>query len=241
MAVSNYYAAVHGVLAPPGRIVLTASSSEAYGWLFKLLGDPGDAVLVPAPSYPLLDALAELESVTLQRYALAAEDGFAFHAAAVARGGGARRSRRDARRGRRPREPEQPDRNGRWQEELVALLALAPERRLRRDLGRGLPRLPLLGPPGRRPRRGGGGRDGALVFSLGGLSKSAALPQLKLGWILANGPPVFSRTRSSASSGSRTRTSPSGRRCSSRFRAPRACRRGRPTRSGRACFRTSGR
>ena len=64
-AVANYYAAVHGVLVPPGQIVLTASSSEAYGWLFKLAGDPGDVVLVPAPSYPLLDALAELECLTL--------------------------------------------------------------------------------------------------------------------------------------------------------------------------------
>ena len=56
-AVSSYYAG-RGVDAGPGRFVLTASSSEAYGWLFKLLAAPGDAVLVPAPSYPLLDALA---------------------------------------------------------------------------------------------------------------------------------------------------------------------------------------
>ena len=85
---SNYYAAVHGVLAPPGRIVLTASSSEAYAWLFKLARRiPATPSSSPAPSYPLLDALAELESSTLAATALAREDGFAFHAAAVAGGG----------------------------------------------------------------------------------------------------------------------------------------------------------
>ena len=47
-----------------GQIVLTASSSESYALLFKLLCDPGDAVLVPEPSYPLFDYLARLEGVS---------------------------------------------------------------------------------------------------------------------------------------------------------------------------------
>ena len=46
----------------PDRIVLTASTSEAYAFLFKLLCDPGDTVLVPLPSYPLFEHLARLES-----------------------------------------------------------------------------------------------------------------------------------------------------------------------------------
>ena len=45
----------------PMTLLLTASTSEAYAWLFKLLGDPGDEVLVPSPSYPLFDWLARLE------------------------------------------------------------------------------------------------------------------------------------------------------------------------------------
>ena len=49
--------------APVDRVVMTASTSEAYSWLFKLLCDPGDEVLVPRPSYPLFDYLAALESV----------------------------------------------------------------------------------------------------------------------------------------------------------------------------------
>src|SRR5947209_2811568 len=47
------------------RVVLTASSSEAYSWLFKLLCDPGDEVLTPRPSYPLFEFLAALESVSI--------------------------------------------------------------------------------------------------------------------------------------------------------------------------------
>jgi len=52
-------------------ILLTASTSEAYAFLFKLLCDPGDAVLVPAPSYPLFEHLAELEGVQAVPYRLA--------------------------------------------------------------------------------------------------------------------------------------------------------------------------
>src|SRR6185295_14291211 len=48
----------------PERVVLAASTSEAYTWLFKLLCDPGDAVLVPRPSYPLFEHLTALEGVS---------------------------------------------------------------------------------------------------------------------------------------------------------------------------------
>src|SRR5579871_3465804 len=52
------------------RVVLTASSSEAYSWLFKLLCDPGDEILTPRPSYPLFEFLASLESVRIRQYPL---------------------------------------------------------------------------------------------------------------------------------------------------------------------------
>lgn len=60
-----------GFQVPAEHILLTSSTSEAYGYLFKLLCDPGDAVLVPAPSYPLLDVLGKLENVRLVPYRLA--------------------------------------------------------------------------------------------------------------------------------------------------------------------------
>ena len=50
--------------------MLTASTSEAYSWLFKLLCDPGDAVLVPKPSYPLFEHLTRLEGVRAVPYRL---------------------------------------------------------------------------------------------------------------------------------------------------------------------------
>ncbi|MGE5199898.1 MAG: aminotransferase class I/II-fold pyridoxal phosphate-dependent enzyme, partial [Rhodospirillaceae bacterium] len=59
-----------GMTVPRERVVLTASTSEAYSMLFKLLCDPGDEVLVPAPSYPLFEYLASLDSVRPRPYQL---------------------------------------------------------------------------------------------------------------------------------------------------------------------------
>ncbi len=59
-----------GIGMSPGNIFLGASTSEAYSWLFKLLCDPGDAVLVPKPGYPLFDYLAGLEAVRVLPYRL---------------------------------------------------------------------------------------------------------------------------------------------------------------------------
>ena len=57
------YYADRGHTVEPERMLLTASTSEAYAYLFKLLADPGDEVLVPRPSYPLFEFLAAMESV----------------------------------------------------------------------------------------------------------------------------------------------------------------------------------
>ena len=65
-AVSDYYSG----RVSPDRILLTASTSEAYAFVFKLLADPGDEVLVPRPSYPLFDYLAALEAVRVVQYPL---------------------------------------------------------------------------------------------------------------------------------------------------------------------------
>jgi aspartate/methionine/tyrosine aminotransferase len=189
LAVSSYYAGVHGVLAPPGQIVLSASSSEAYGWLFKITGDPGDVVLVPAPSYPLLDALAELECLRLHRYALAGDDGFAFHAAAVEA-----EVRRVEAGGRRVAavvlvNPNNPTGTSLAGEELSALFALAKEHGFAVISDEVFVDYRYSDRPGDvRIAAASADTAGALVFSLGGLSKSAGLPQLKLGWILVNGP-----------------------------------------------------
>jgi alanine-synthesizing transaminase len=68
--------------APYDHVILTASTSEAYAWLFKLLCDPGDEVLVPRPSYPLFEYLAALESAAVRHYRLFYDHGWFidFHA-----------------------------------------------------------------------------------------------------------------------------------------------------------------
>ena len=68
-AVARYYAD-HDAVVDPADILLTSSSSEAYSFLFRLLCDPGDEILVAQPSYPLFDFLADLDDVTLRFYPL---------------------------------------------------------------------------------------------------------------------------------------------------------------------------
>jgi len=71
-AVAAYHAG-RGQLAQPDRLLLTGSTSEAYGWLFKLLCEPGDEVLAPRPSYPLFECLAVLDAVRIVDYPLPEE------------------------------------------------------------------------------------------------------------------------------------------------------------------------
>jgi aspartate/methionine/tyrosine aminotransferase len=78
------FMAAQGVAIDADRIVLTASTSEAYAYLFKLLCDPGDDVLVPRPSYPLLGHLARLESVELREYPIAFDGRFHIDKGALA-------------------------------------------------------------------------------------------------------------------------------------------------------------
>src|SRR5262245_13158723 len=68
-AVARWYEG-RGLAVDPDRLFLTPGTSESYAWLFKLLCDPGDAVLVPRPSYPLFEFLAGLEAVAPASYPL---------------------------------------------------------------------------------------------------------------------------------------------------------------------------
>ena len=65
-AICGYYRE-RGVRLDPEQVILTASTSEAYSFLFRLLCDPGDELLIPAPSYPLFDFLADIQDVKLVR------------------------------------------------------------------------------------------------------------------------------------------------------------------------------
>ncbi len=153
---------------------LTASTSESYSWLFKLLCDPGDEILAPRPSYPLFEFLAGLEGVRVKQYPLRYAEGWFVDFPAL--------------------EKELSPRT-------KAILAVHPNNPTGSYLHRfELERLTNYGLPlisdevfasyahaeGVLPTLGENGR--VLTFVLDGLSKSAGLPQMKAGWIRVSGP-----------------------------------------------------
>ena len=81
-AVAKYYAD-HGASVDPEQLFLTTSTSEAYSFLFRLLCDPGDEVLIAQPSYPLFDFLAQIENVRLVPYPLFYDHGWRMDAEAL--------------------------------------------------------------------------------------------------------------------------------------------------------------
>jgi alanine-synthesizing transaminase len=178
-AVAATYAR-RGLRIGPDRIVLTASTSDAYALLFKLLCEPGRSnVLTPVPSYPLFDHLTRLDGVESRRYALEYHGAWSIGPDELSRA---------------------------WTADTRAVLAVSPNNptgsaisesdghELVRGCAAGSAALivdevfwdyPLSAPLCEPSLL----RDPAcLTFRLGGLSKSAGLPQVKLGWIAVDGP-----------------------------------------------------
>ncbi len=177
-AVCDYYRAREVALTPE-RTAITASTSESYGLLFKLLCDPGDEILIPRPSYPLFDHLAAAEAVTAREYRLAAGRGFAVDP-----------DRIEAAAGPRTRavivvSPNNPTGTAldAGQRGELAQLAVARGWAIIEDAVFA----DYLVPGAARPATFAGTSDGPLAFTLGGLSKAAGMPQLKLGWLIASG------------------------------------------------------
>lgn len=184
-AVADHYAA-RGAPIDPEHVVLTASTSEAYSFLFKLLCDPGDVVLVPQPSYPLFDFLAALDGVRPEPYLLGFDDAFHLDFAAL------QQSLDEA--GDRARaillvSPNNPTGTYLKQDERERLVALAAERDLALIGDEVFADYALAADPTRADTLAT--ETSALAFTLSGLSKIAGLPQLKLGWIVAAGPPAL--------------------------------------------------
>jgi alanine-synthesizing transaminase len=168
---------------PADRIVLTASTSDAYSMLFKLLCDPGDDVLVPRPSYPLFELLAPLDAVRAVPYALDPDAGWAIDPDTV-RAAATPRTRAIL-----IVNPNNPTGSYLRRRDLDALAAFAATREIAIVGDEVFYDFPLRangGPPAEASRVAD--QDAALGFSLGGLSKSAGLPQLKLGWMALSGP-----------------------------------------------------
>lgn len=172
-------AAAAGGGASPDRLVLASSTSEAYSWLFKILCDAGDEVLVPRPSYPLFDLLTGLESVRPVHYLLDATGGWCIDRESL------ERALTPSARAVLVVSPNNPTGSRIGVDDREWLVDLASRHRLAIISDEVFADYPLV------PRRGStsfAGERRVLTFTLGGLSKSAGLPQMKLAWIDVSGP-----------------------------------------------------
>jgi aspartate/methionine/tyrosine aminotransferase len=183
-AVCAYYAD-HGARVNTEQVVLTTSTSEGYSWLFRLLCDPGDEVLIAQPSYPLFDLLATIDDVKLIPYALLFDPG------------GSQGWNLDlhALRGRiTPRtrailvvHPNNPTGHYTTPAERAALAALCREYGLALIVDEVFLDYPFADTSA-ETLSFAAGEQTALTFVLSGLSKIAALPQMKASWIVCLGP-----------------------------------------------------
>lgn len=169
----------------PEDIYLCASTSEAYGWLFKLLCDPGEAVLVPRPGYPLFDHLAGLEGVRALGYRqeYSHPSGWRIDIEGIERLLGSAEGH-----GVRALvliNPNNPTGAYVRDTERRGLFDLCARHGLALIVDEVFFRFPLEERPGRSSFIG---ETGVPCFVLDGLSKRLCLPQAKLGWILVSGP-----------------------------------------------------
>jgi aspartate/methionine/tyrosine aminotransferase len=182
-AVGSYYREQPGGLEiNPEAVVLTTSTSEGYSYVFRLLCNPGDEVLVPKPSYPLFEFLADLEDVTLAPYPLLYDHGWQvdFHSLRQAVNA---RTRAIA-----VVHPNNPTGSYASERERELLNVLCRDRDLALIVDEVFLDYPHSYPnSGARPTSFAANQE-ALTFTLSGLSKISGLPQMKLAWVVTSGP-----------------------------------------------------
>jgi aspartate/methionine/tyrosine aminotransferase len=178
-AVAGYYAD-HAASVDPDAVVLTTSTSEAYSYLFRLLCDAGDEVLVPVPSYPLFEFLADLDDVRLRPYTLFYDYGWWIDLAELER-----------RIGPKTRavivvHPNNP--TGHWthRAERERLEEICARRGVALIVDEVFLDYPVAG--AQAAESFAVGPHPALTFVLSGISKIAALPQMKVAWLASCGP-----------------------------------------------------
>jgi alanine-synthesizing transaminase len=176
-AVAAYYAD-HQAQVDPEELILTTSTSEAYSFLFRLLCDPGDQVLVAQPSYPLFDFLADLDDIRLQPYPLFRDFGWWIDFAEL------ERRITPCTRAIVLVHPNNPTGHATSPAEREHLQSLCVRHNLALivdevflDYGISAPIQSFASGP-----------HPCLTFVVSGLSKIAALPQMKVGWIACFGP-----------------------------------------------------
>lgn len=187
-AIAAYYAE-HAAKISADDLILTTSTSEAYSFLFRLLCDSGDAVLVPTPSYPLFDFLADIQDVKLFPYELVYDHGWQIEAmslfSAVARAHAAGAPCRAV----LAVHPNNPTGSYLKPRELELLNNVCAENHMAIVADEVFLDYSL----GAQGPLTFASNQNALTFTLSGLSKIAGLPQMKVAWIAASGPPALTQ------------------------------------------------
>jgi len=186
-AIRDWYVG-RGLFADPDRLFLTPGTSESYAWIFKLLCDPDDAVLVPRPSYPLFEFLAGLESVTTASYPLRYEGRWRIDEDALLE------TLETTRRARAivVVNPNNPTGSYLSRSERAQLVEIARTRDLAIISDEVFWSFPLERvSSGNQSPLSFLSEDSVPTFVLDGLSKSAGLPGMKAGWIAVDGPEDF--------------------------------------------------
>ena len=178
-AVVSYYGE-KGIPLNPDHIVLTASTSEAYSMVFRLLCEPGDEVLVPVPSYPLFEFLARLNDVVIRPYQLRYDGEWHVDI------GSASQALTGRTRAIIAVSPHNPTGMFLKKSELAALSSMAGANGQALVVDEVFADYGFDDGAGRVVSSASG--SSALTFTLNGISKLAGLPQMKLGWIVVSGP-----------------------------------------------------
>jgi alanine-synthesizing transaminase len=177
-AVADYYRSSHGIQLDPAQLILTTSTSEGYSFVFRLLCNPGDELLVPKPSYPLFEFLADLQDVKLVPYPLIYDHGWqmdfpSMQKAVTQRTRGVVVVHPNNPTGSYVQANEQPVLNDFCREHGLAVIA--DEVFLDYSLEN-------------VRRKTFAASQSVLTFTLSGISKICALPQMKVAWIATSGP-----------------------------------------------------
>lgn len=203
-AVARYYTTTTGQRIDPNHLLLTASTSEAYSFLFRLLAEPGDRILVPRPSYPLLEFLSRLNDVELEPYSLEYHQGWHVDLSSM------EKALNHNTRAVVVVNPNNPTGSGILPDERKALLAFCGDHEIAlvsdevfidfefserprlpgESNRRSAPAIPASSDTGTNRLSSFIGNTESLTFCLNGISKMLGLPQMKLAWIASSGPSV---------------------------------------------------
>jgi alanine-synthesizing transaminase len=188
-AVVEYYARKNpGTRVDPENLILTTGTSEAYSFLFRLLCEPGDEILLAQPSYPLFDFLATIQDVKLRPFRLMYDHGWQFDFSALKKEIGPRT------RAILVVHPNNPTGHFISSEEAAELSGICAERNLALVVDEVFLDYEMRATAAQEKRHGSfAANERALTFVLSGLSKISALPQMKVGWIAASGPETLVR------------------------------------------------